>query len=52
MVLNMGVPEALKLSMDWVDLWWEDIDSQIERIPYFWDALSEDEQNRAGSEKF
>ena len=48
----MGVPEALKLSMDWVDLWWEDIDSQIERIPYFWDALSEDEQNRAERFRF
>ncbi|MBW2708863.1 MAG: 4'-phosphopantetheinyl transferase superfamily protein [Deltaproteobacteria bacterium] len=47
MVLNMGGSEALKLPMDWVDLWWEDIDSQVKRIPEFWIALSEDERKRA-----
>ena len=48
----MDVSEVRKLSMDWVDLWWEDIDSQIERIPYFWDALSEDERKRAERFRF
>jgi 4'-phosphopantetheinyl transferase len=52
MVLNMGVSEALKLPMDWVDLWWEDIDSQIKRIPEFWDALPEDERKRARRFRF
>jgi len=50
--LNKGVSEALKLPMDRVDLWWEDIDSQIERIPEFWDALSEDERKRAERFRF
>ncbi|MCP4577368.1 MAG: 4'-phosphopantetheinyl transferase superfamily protein [Deltaproteobacteria bacterium] len=33
--------------MDWVDLWWENIDSQVGRISEFWNTLSEDEQKRA-----
>lgn len=48
----MGVSEALKLSMDWVDLWWEDIDSQIKRVPEFWIALPEDERKRAERFRF
>ena len=38
--------------MDWVDLWWEDIDSQIRRIPEFWIALPEDERKRAERFRF
>jgi len=52
MVLNMGVSEALKLPMDWVDLWWENIDSQLKRIPKFWIALPEDERKRARRFRF
>lgn len=48
----MGVSEALKLPMDWVDLWWEDIDRQIKRIPEFWIALPEDERKRAERFRF
>jgi len=33
--------------MDWVDLWWENIDSQAGRISEFWNTLSEDERKRA-----
>jgi 4'-phosphopantetheinyl transferase len=47
MVLNMGVSEARKSPMDWVDLWWENIDSQVGRIPEFWHTLSQDERKRA-----
>ena len=36
-----------KLPMDWVDLWWEKIDSQVGRISEFWPTLSEDERKRA-----
>ena len=50
--MNMGVSEAPKLPIDWVDLWWEDIDSQIKRIPEFWDALLEDERKRARRFRF
>jgi len=52
MVLKMGVSEALKLPMDWVDLWWEDIDGQMKRIPEFRIALSEDERKRAERFRF
>ena len=48
----MGVSEALKLPMDRVDLWWEDIDSQFKKIPEFWDALPEDERKRAERLRF
>lgn len=48
----MGVSEALKLPMDWVDLWWEDIDRQIKRIPEFWVAFPEDERKRAERFRF
>ena len=48
----MGVSEALKLPMDRVDLWWEDIDSQFKKIPEFWDALPEDERKRAERFRF
>ena len=48
----MGVSEALKLPMDWVDLWWEDIDGQIERIPELWNTLPEDERKRAERFRF
>ena len=50
--MNMGVSEAPKLPIDWVDLWWEDIDSQIKRIPEFWDTLPEDERKRARRFRF
>jgi 4'-phosphopantetheinyl transferase len=30
-----------------VDLWWEDIDSQVGRISEFWDILPKDERKRA-----
>lgn len=52
MVLNMGVSEAPEFPMDWVDLWWEDIDGQMKRIPEFWIALSEDERKRAERFRF
>jgi 4'-phosphopantetheinyl transferase len=38
--------------MDWVDLWWENIDSQVGRISEFWNTLSEDEQKRADRFRF
>ena len=48
----MDIFEARKLPMDWVDLWWEDIGSQIKDIPKFWDTLSEDERKRAERFRF
>ncbi len=38
--------------MDWVDLWWENIDSQVGRISEFWNTLSEDERKRAERFRF
>ena len=38
--------------MDWVDLWWEDVDNQIRRIPEFWDVLPENERKRAERFRF
>jgi 4'-phosphopantetheinyl transferase len=33
--------------MDLIDLWWENIDSQVGRISEFWDTLPADERKRA-----
>ena len=48
----MDVSGARRLSMDGVDLWWENIDSRSQRISEFWKTLSEAEQNRAERFRF
>ncbi len=41
-----------KDQVDWVDLWWEKIDSQRGRISQFWNTLPEDERKRAERFRF
>jgi 4'-phosphopantetheinyl transferase len=43
----MGALKHLKLSMNAVELWWEEIDGQTQRISDFWDILPQDERMRA-----
>lgn len=44
--------EKLSLPERQVDLWWEDIDSQIDRIPEFRGILSKEEKKRADRFRF
>ncbi len=43
----MGTFKTGELSKDSVDLWWEDIDGQVDRISDFWSILPRDERMRA-----
>ena len=38
--------------VDWVDLWWENIDGQEEKVFELWNLLSEDERKRARRFRF
>ena len=50
--IDMAFSKNDILTKDQVDLWWENIDLRIQRIPAFWNILSHDERKRAERLRF